>query len=160
MAGVGDRVDHRGSRRPDVGRSLLAGCCALAASHPTPPAAHGASAGVRAPAGVPATSTGQAYLRWSLWLGRLGLPQAAAQTPFERADLFAAALLTGEQAAWTIVEQYARERFGGRAADEPAVQEAGHALQPRLWWAWLQARLAPLRDPARRGAIRRRSPPA
>ncbi len=119
--------------------------------------------GVEPPASLPQRSPGAAsltartYLRWSLWFGRLGLPLSAAQTPYERAVLFAGAFPSGGPAAWLIVEQYVCERFGAHAPDERAVREAWSALEPRLWAAWLPSRLARLRQPPR---IRSRGRPA
>lgn len=102
--------------------------------------------------------TARTYLRWSLWFRRLGLPLNAVQTPYERATLFSTALPSGRQAAWSIVEQYVRERFGAHATDEKVVRESWGALEPQLWGAWLQARLARLRQARRMPP--REGPPA
>lgn len=98
------------------------------------------------------TTAGQFYLRWSLWLGRLGLPLVSAQTPYERADLFSAKLPAGRDAAWTIVEQYSGERFGGLPADEIAVRRAWNDLRLSLWLAWGNRLLAPLREQTRQAS--------
>ncbi len=106
-----------------------------------------------------ATPAAQAYVRWNLWLARLRFRLVPAMTPFERAEAFAQAMPEGGLAAWTIVEAYAAERFGGRSVDPAAVRAAWRELYPRFWLAWAGRWLAALRDPRRRMASRHKDTP-
>jgi transglutaminase-like putative cysteine protease len=83
-----------------------------------------------------ATPTERMYLRLTLWLQRLGEPISASQTPFERAAALAERVPGSGRDAWSVVNEYAGERFGGTASDEAAVREAWRSLRPRLWSAW------------------------
>ncbi len=103
-----------------------------------------------------ATPAAQTYIRWNLWLARLRFRLAPAMTPFERAEAFAESMPEGRQAAWTIVDAYSAERFGGRSPDVAAVRAAWRQLFPRFWLAWAGRWLAWLRDP-RRAIVSRRS---
>ncbi len=98
----------------------------------------------------PISPTDQTYLRFCLWLGRLAIPLASAQTPFERAEALAGKMPAGRDAAWTIVQQYAGERFGGVPADEAAVRGAWASLRVQIWIAWLKRALEPLQEITRR----------
>jgi hypothetical protein len=82
------------------------------------------------------TPTGRIYAGWSAWLKRLGLAQSTSETPAERAAAFEKAFPAGAEEAWSIVDAYAWERFGGRQADAKQVRRAWRGLQGRLWGAW------------------------
>ncbi len=100
---------------------------------------------VRGIARPPETATGRVYLRWTMWLARLGVPVTPAQTPFERAQAFGARLPAAREAAWALVRAYAAERFGERPADEAAVRAAWRSIRSELRSAWARSLL-----PARR----------
>ena len=97
------------------------------------------------------TAAAQAYFRWSLWLGRMNLPLTPAQTPFERAEVFASRMPAGGEAAWILVRAYAGERFGSLPADDDAVRQAWRSLWPQVWLAWVRRWVEPLRETSRRG---------
>lgn len=78
------------------------------------------------------------YLRWTAWLARLGLPLSAAQTPYERATVFASHLPQSGESAWRLVKAYARERFGGIPSKEQTVRRVWRNIQPQLAVAWLR----------------------
>jgi hypothetical protein len=80
----------------------------------------------------------------------LAIPLASAQTPFERAEALAGKMPAARDAAWTIVQQYAGERFGGLPADEAAVRGAWASLRVQIWIAWLKRALEPLQEITRR----------
>ncbi len=82
--------------------------------------------------------TGVIYMRWTAWLSRLGLPLSAAQTPYERATVFASHLPQSGESAWRLVKAYARERFGGIPSKEKAVRQEWRTLQPQLAVAWFR----------------------
>jgi hypothetical protein len=107
------------------------------------------------PPPAPATPSGETYFRWTLWLGRIGLPLSPAQTPFERAEAFASRLPEAREAAWSLVSAYVRERFGGRPGDAAVVRAAWRSLRPQLWRAWAGRAIASRgagKGPAGRGA--------
>ena len=79
-----------------------------------------------------ATPTGRIYARWSGWLGRLGLKTHIAQTPNERAQLFAEALPEEAERGWSIVDAYTRERFAHDEVDPIQVQSAWREMIPQL----------------------------
>jgi len=106
-----------------------------------------------------ATPAAQAYVRWNLWLARLRFRLAPAMTPFERAEAFGQTMPEGREAAWTIVEAYSAERFGGRLVDPAAVRAAWRGLYPRFWLAWAGRWLVRLRDPRHAGPPARDSRP-
>ncbi len=89
-----------------------------------------------------------------LWLARLAIPLATAQTPFERAEALAGRMPAAREAAWTIVHEYAGERFGGLVADEAAVRGAWASLRMQIWIAWLKRALEPFQEMTRRPAPR------
>lgn len=78
------------------------------------------------------------YGRWSQWFSRLGLALRSSQTPHERVAVFATALPGSESWGRTIVDAYARERFGGMDVDDERVAQAWRLLQPRLYAGWLK----------------------
>ncbi len=91
-----------------------------------------------------ATPTERVYLRLTLWLQRLGDPITPSQTPFERAQALAARVPGSGRDAWSLVNEYAGERFGGTPSNEAVVREAWRSLRPRLWSAWTRrAQAAP-----------------
>jgi len=92
-----------------------------------------------------ATPTERVYLRLTLWLARLGVPITPAQTPFERAQVLAVRLPAAGPAAWSLVTEYAAERFGGRPPDQTAVGDAWRSLRPQLWAAWVNRSVTPRR---------------
>jgi len=100
---------------------------------------------IRGIARPPATTTARLYLRWTLWLARLGIPITPAQTPFERAQALTARIPDAREASWSLVTAYAGERFGGRHPDEAAVRVAWRSLRSQLRAAWATRLLAPRR---------------
>lgn len=94
----------------------------------------------------PATHTARLYIRWTLWLARLGVPITPAQTPFERAQALAVRMPAAREAAWALVTAYAGERFGGRPPDEAAVRDAWRSLRSQFWAAWANRLFAPRRE--------------
>ena len=83
------------------------------------------------------TSIGGVYRNFTAWLDRLDLLDGTTQTANERALVFAKALPESSQDAWTIVEAYERERFGGLQEDAEGVFTAWKRLRWRLWTAWV-----------------------
>lgn len=83
------------------------------------------------------TGVGRTYQNWTAWLERLDLIEGRAQTANERALLFARALPDSARDAWTIVDAYERERFGGRDVDAQPASEAWGRLRSQMWMAWL-----------------------
>ncbi|NIM95458.1 MAG: DUF4129 domain-containing protein [Anaerolineales bacterium] len=91
------------------------------------------------------TPTGKVYARWNIWLKRLNLSLAPAQTPHERAELFESAYPSAASAGWTIVEAYEDERFGGIQGDEVKVRTVWQQLRPYLWFEWFRRKVNFLR---------------
>jgi hypothetical protein len=87
---------------------------------------------------APLTPVAKVYWRWSQGLGRLGIPIAFNQTPFERARSFARQYPLEAERGWTIAQAYAAERFGNRADDPEPVLEAWRALGPWMVMLWLE----------------------
>jgi transglutaminase-like putative cysteine protease len=83
------------------------------------------------------TPTGRIYLRWCLWLKRLGLGTLASHTPYERAAAFADVLPEFGAEGWHIARSYTAERFGGRPADVRAVRAAWRRIRRQLWQLWI-----------------------
>ena len=87
---------------------------------------------------APLTPVAKVYWRWSQGLGRLGIPIAFNQTPFERARSFAKEYPLEAERGWSIAQAYAAERFGNRAADPEPVLEAWRTLGPWMAMLWLE----------------------
>lgn len=83
------------------------------------------------------TLTGRVYRRWTDWLRRIGITLSPAQTPYERAGTFATLLPEVAQEGWTIVTEYARERYGRLPVEEDVVRQAWRRLRPHLLLAWI-----------------------
>jgi len=83
------------------------------------------------------TPTGRIYIRWCLWLKRLGLGTLTSHTPFERAEAFSKVLPSLGGEGWLIAQAYTAERFGDRPADLPGVRAAWKRIHRRLWRLWV-----------------------
>jgi hypothetical protein len=83
------------------------------------------------------TPTGRIYIRWCLWLKRLGLGTLASHTPYERAAAFSDVLPALGAEGWLIARAYTAERFGGRPAELSAVRAAWSRIHRRLWQLWV-----------------------
>ncbi len=83
------------------------------------------------------TPTGRIYIRWCLWLKRLGLGTLTSHTPFERADAFSKVLPSLGGEGWLIAQAYTAERFGDRPADLHDVRAAWKRIHRRLWRLWV-----------------------
>jgi transglutaminase-like putative cysteine protease/drug/metabolite transporter superfamily protein YnfA len=83
------------------------------------------------------TNIGKVYRNFTAWLERLELIKGTTQTANERALVFARTLPESSRDAWTIVEAYERERFGGVSVEASEVFQAWRRLRWQLWMAWL-----------------------
>jgi transglutaminase-like putative cysteine protease len=83
------------------------------------------------------TIAGRIYMRWSGWLGRLGIELSRSQTPNERQAAFRSEVPDAAEHGQTIVEAYTRERYGGQEADHKQVRRAWWRMLPYLWKAWI-----------------------
>jgi hypothetical protein len=83
------------------------------------------------------TIVGRIYMRWSGWLGRLGIELSRSQTPNERQAAFRSEVPDAAEHGQTIVEAYTRERYGGQEADHKQVRRAWWRMLPYLWKAWI-----------------------
>jgi transglutaminase-like putative cysteine protease len=92
------------------------------------------------------TPVGKIYSRWTIWLGRLGSPLEASQTPYERARAFATLLPDGAETGWRIVEAYVEERFGRLSVGVDTVRQDWRKLRPQLLFAWLWRKTARWRE--------------
>jgi transglutaminase-like putative cysteine protease len=92
------------------------------------------------------TPVGKIYSRWTIWLGRLGSPLEASQTPYERATAFATILPDGAEAGWRIVEAYVKERFGRFTVKVDEVRQDWRKLLPQLLFAWMWRKTARWRE--------------
>jgi transglutaminase-like putative cysteine protease len=92
------------------------------------------------------TPVGKIYSRWTIWLGRLGSPLEASQTPYERARAFATILPDGAEPGWRIVEAYVKERFGRLSVQVDTVRQDWRKLRPQLLFAWLWRKTARWRE--------------
>ncbi len=104
----------------------------------------------------------RAYLAWSSWLPRLGVPIERADTPFERLDRLAARHPEVESGSRLIVDAYVTERFGGRPAPAEDVERTWSDLHRLFWSAYLSRvggrLLAIVQDPQRREQAQRARP--
>ncbi len=86
------------------------------------------------------TVSGRVYARWSRWLSRLGIKLSRAQTPNERQDAFQEKVPEAAEFGETIVQAYARERYGGMDVDNKEIRRTWWRMLPELWRAWFKAR--------------------
>jgi transglutaminase-like putative cysteine protease len=83
------------------------------------------------------TPTGRIYVRWCLWLKRLGLGTMTSHTPYERAEAFSKVLPSLGGDGWLIAQAYTAERFGNLPADVHGVRTAWKRIHRRLWRLWV-----------------------
>jgi transglutaminase-like putative cysteine protease len=86
------------------------------------------------------TVSGRVYARWSRWLSRLGIELNRAQTPNERQGAFQEKVPEAAEFGETIVQAYARERYGGLEVDNKEIRRTWWRMLPELWRAWFKAR--------------------
>lgn len=98
------------------------------------------------------TTIGKTFLRWSVWLRRLGAHLHASQTPYERASDFARLLPDSSAEGWIIAGAYAQERYGLQDVDEDEVQRAWRALRLQVLLAWIWRATERWREPAQKQA--------
>ncbi|HLC04498.1 MAG TPA: transglutaminase-like domain-containing protein [Anaerolineales bacterium] len=93
---------------------------------------------VRAQYASPQSTASQIYAGWTRWLDRLGPQLTSAQTPYERAVIFADRFPVYRDEGWTIAQAYAAERFGNVSADPTPLRRVWRNLLPRLRRTWLR----------------------
>lgn len=83
------------------------------------------------------SETARAYLEWSSWLVRLGLPIDPSETPFERLRTVKDGLPMAGSPSDRIVRAFVAERFGGQSPDPIEVRDAWREAHALFWRAWL-----------------------
>jgi transglutaminase-like putative cysteine protease len=85
------------------------------------------------------------YERLQQWAQRLGLGQAAHQTPYEHSRQLVTALPETQPYVEPLTEEYVRYRFARQPAPaappeaaDPALLETWQAVEPLFWKAWLR----------------------
>ena len=99
------------------------------------------------------TSIGKVYARWCIWLRRLDIALAPAQTPNERAELFGSTFPEAADHGWNIVNAYTEERFGGSSSRVQEVSDVWRDLRSFLWLEWIKQKLEPILRRQRRSSL-------